>query len=206
MASLGFKPEDFTVFGIEGFSNRMGAIYSRLRPKLIGIGASLAPQLSRKLNMEFFPHVANHARTTVTPPESWCAWGPSPKGYRRYAYLALCVSAHGLHARAVVKADARHRAAMARAIESRGGELTTAFKGTKVSLYHPWDFAAMPTPSPATQPLWDGLAASLAKSSGALDLGFGWPPGAALRLDSFELLDAYRELEPLYRILRSAVT
>jgi uncharacterized protein YktB (UPF0637 family) len=205
MASLGFRPDDFSVFSIDGFSNRMGAIYAQVRPKLIGIGASLAPQLSRKLNMEFFPHVAKHARTTVSPSESWCAWGPSPKGYRRYAYLALCVSSHGLHARTVVKTEADHRAAMARAIEGRGSELSQAFKGTAVSLYHAWDFAAMPASNPATQPLWDGLAATLSKKNGVLDLGFGWPLQAALKLDSFELLDAYCELEPLYRILRSAV-
>jgi hypothetical protein len=149
--------------------------------------------------------VAKHARGTVSPAESWCAWGPSPKGYKRYAYLALCISARGLHARVVVKTEADHRAAMARAIEGRKFELTKAFNGTDVSLYNQWDFAGMPAPKPASQPLWDALAASLSKKTGGLDLGFGWPLSAALKLDTIELLDAYRELEPLYRILRSAL-
>src|SRR5713101_8229966 len=100
MASLGFTPNDFAVFNIDGFNNRMEAIDARLRPKLIKLGDSFAPELAGKLHMEFFPHVAKHARrTTDAPPETWCAWGPSRRGYKRHAYLALCISAHGLQAR-----------------------------------------------------------------------------------------------------------
>ncbi|MGH7839169.1 MAG: DUF1054 family protein, partial [Candidatus Binataceae bacterium] len=114
MATLGFTAIDFAVFKVEGFNERMQQIYAHVRPKLIRLGDELAPELARKTHMEFFPHVARHARRTVNPPpETWAAFGPSPRGYKRYGYLALCISGVGLHARAVVKSEADHRPAMA---------------------------------------------------------------------------------------------
>src|ERR1700674_5867192 len=68
IATLGFTRTDFEVFKVEGFNERMQQIYAHVRPRLIKLGAELAPELSRKLHMEFFPHVARHARRTVNPP------------------------------------------------------------------------------------------------------------------------------------------
>src|SRR5438105_15834171 len=102
----------------------MELIYSSVRPKLVRLGDELAPELVRRLKMEFFPHVARHARRTVNPPpETWAAFGPSPKGYKRYGYLALCISRAGLHARAVVKSEADNRAEVARRIQKTAAEL-----------------------------------------------------------------------------------
>jgi uncharacterized protein YktB (UPF0637 family) len=204
MTSLGFTTNDFAVFNIDGFSDRMEAIYAHVRPKLLRIGDSLAPELARKLHMEFFAHVAKH-RTVNPPAETWCAWGPSPKGYKRYPYLALCISGHGLHARAVVTTEADYRLAMARAIEGHRSDLIKAFKGTGVSRYDKWDWVAMPAQEPASQALWDTLLASLSRKTGTVDVGFGWPLKAALELETSELLDAYGELEPLYRVLQSVI-
>src|SRR5271170_1601702 len=93
VATLGFTAVDFGVFKVEGFNERMQQIYEHVRPKLVRLGDELAPELARRLHMEFFPHVAKHARRTVNPPpETWAAFGPSPKGYKRYGYLALCIS------------------------------------------------------------------------------------------------------------------
>src|ERR1700686_5169333 len=125
MAGLGFTPTDFAVFNIQGFSARMQEIYTRVRPKLMRPGDELAPELSRKLHLEFFPHVAKHARRTVNPPaETWAAFGPSPKGYKRYGYLALCISGAGLHARAVVKSEADRRPEIGSRIRAKASELT----------------------------------------------------------------------------------
>ena len=41
-----------------------------------------------------------------------------------------------------------------------------------------------------------------AEKTGALDVGFGWGLRDASRLDRNEVLDAFGELEPLYRVLR----
>ncbi|MGH7812845.1 MAG: DUF1054 family protein [Candidatus Binataceae bacterium] len=205
MATLGFSRADFDVFAIEGFSARMQKIYERIRPRLVRLGDELAPELARRLRLEFFPHVAKHQRRTVNPPpETWAAWGPSPKGYKRYGYLALCISGAGIHTRAVVKSEADRRPEMARLIAAKSAELERAFRGTKIERYGKWDFRRLPESRPADREFFGELAQSLAKKTGGIDAGFGWPVREAIRLDRAELLDAFRELEPLYRIFRSA--
>src|ERR1700730_8887954 len=132
VGTLGFTPTCSDVFRINGFSARMEKIYERVRPKLTRLGVELAPELSRKLDLEFYAHVAKHVRRTVNPPpETWVAFGPSPRGYKRYGYLALCISGAGLHARAVVKADADLRPAIARGLQARCRQLAEDFAGTK---------------------------------------------------------------------------
>jgi uncharacterized protein YktB (UPF0637 family) len=205
LATLGFTPADFEVFQVEGFNQRMAQIYEHVRPKLIRIGDELAPELSRKLHLEFFPHVAKHARRTVNPPaETWCAFGPSPKGYKRYGYLALCISSVGLHARLVLKPEADNRPQIADSMRRKSSELVRSFKGVALSRYDKWNFRDLPEPLSGNSELWSELAGVLDKKSGGIDIGFGWKGKAALKLDRAELLDGYRELEPLYRICRSA--
>jgi uncharacterized protein YktB (UPF0637 family) len=204
LPTLGFTPADFEVFRVEGFNQRMAQIYEHVRPKLIRLGGELAPELARKLHLEFFPHVAKHARRTVNPPaETWCAFGPSPKGYKRYGYLALCISSVGLHARLVVKPEADHRPQMADGLRSKADELVRSFKSVGLSRYDKWNFRDLPQSIAGGRELWSELADALDKKTGAIDVGFGWKGKAALRLGRAELLDAYRELEPLYRICRS---
>ena len=205
MARLGFSVGDFQVFKIDGFNERMASLYASVRPRLLKLGDELAPQLARKLHLEFFPHVAKHARRTVNPPpETWCAFGPSARGYKRYPYLGLCISSAGIHARVVVKSEADHRPEMAAALKRKGAELTRALNGTMVSRYDNWHFNAMPATVRADEELWQQLSDSLAKKTGGIDLGVGWPLREALRLDREEVLEGFRELEPLYRVCRSA--
>lgn len=204
MATLGFTSASFKVFEVEGFNERMQQIYAHVRPRLVRLGDELAPELARLLHMEFFPHVAKHARRTVNPPpETWAAFGPSPRGYKRYGYLALCISGAGLHARAVVKSEADQRPEMARGLKRRGSELARALRGTKISRYDKWDFRELPAAVPAGEEFFEELGETVARKTGGLDIGFGWPRGEALRLDRAELLDAFRELEPIYRLLRA---
>ncbi|HXZ88146.1 MAG TPA: DUF1054 family protein [Candidatus Binataceae bacterium] len=206
MATLGFTPVDFEVFKVEGFNERMQQIYAHVRPRLLKLGDELAPELGRRLHLEFFPHVAKHARRTVNPPpETWAAFGPSPRGYKRYGYLALCISGAGLHARAVVKSEADKRPEMARGLASRAAQLVKDFKGTKIARYDKWDFEHLPAGQPADVEFFTALAENLDKKTGGIDLGFGWSVRESLRLDRGEMMDAFRELEPLYRVLRAAV-
>jgi len=205
MATLGFTPVDFEVFKVDDFSERMQQIYAHVRPKLLRLGDELAPELGRRLHREFFPHVAKHARRTVNPPpETWAAFGPSPRGYKRYGYLALCISGVGLHARVVVKSEADNRPGMAGNLKSHTAQLIKDFKGSSLARYDKWDFARLPKGQRVDSELLDTLAASVAKKTGGLDLGFGWNLKESLRLDRAELLDAFRELAPLYRILCAA--
>ncbi|MGH8336036.1 MAG: hypothetical protein ACRETL_04260, partial [Gammaproteobacteria bacterium] len=123
--------------------------------------------------------------------------------YKRYGYLALCISGAGLHARTVVKAEADNRPEMGQKITSRGTQLIRDFKGTKIAHYDKWDFSELPTAEPADKELFTFLGNALAKKTGGIDVGFGWNIKQAIKLDRAELLDAFRELEPLYRVIRS---
>jgi uncharacterized protein YktB (UPF0637 family) len=204
LPTLGFRPRDFEVFSVEGFSARMELIYRHVRPRLVKLGKELAPELSRKLHLEFFPHVAKHARRTVNPPaETWAAFGPSPKGYKRYGYLALCISRTGLHARAVVKTEADHREEMGAKLRAKASDLAKSFRGTKIAHYEKWDFAHLPATTIADPAFFESIADALDKKTGVLDVGFEWRVHDAIRLEPAELLDAFAELEPLYRVLRS---
>ncbi len=204
LPTLGFRTRDFEVFSVEGFSARMEFIYRHVRPRLVKLGNELAPELSRKLHLEFFPHIAKHARRTINPPaETWAAFGPSPKGYKRYGYLALCISRAGLHARAVVKTEADHRDEMGAKLHAKTSELAKSFRGTKIAHYEKWDFMHLPATTIAEPEFFESIADALDKKTGVLDVGFGWRVHDAIRLDRAELLDAFAELEPLYRVLRS---
>lgn len=205
MATVGFNTADFEVFKTEGFNERMAQIYAHVRPKLLRLGEELAPQLARKLHLEFFAHVAKHARRTVNPPpETWCAFGPSAKGYKRYPYLGLCVSSAGLHARVVVKSEADNRPSMATVLRRKAAELTRALDGTPVARYDNWNFRSIPPGVRVDEEFWSQLADSINKKTGGIDLGVGWPIREAIRLDRDELMEAFRELEPVYRACRSA--
>ena len=205
-STLGFKPRDFEVFSVEGFSARLGLIYEHVLPKLVKLGNELAPELSRKLHMEFFPHVAKHARRTVSaPPETWAAFGPSPKGYKRYGYLALCISEAGLHARAVVKTEADHRPEMGAKIKMKAFDLARSFRGTKIAHYEKWDFQRLPKASVADAAFFESIADGFGKKTGVIDVGFGWNVRDSVHLERAELLEAFGELEPLYRVLRSVL-
>lgn len=206
MATLGFRAEDFAIFKINGFSARMERIVEHVRPRLVRLGDELAPELARSQHLEFFPHVAKHARRTVNPPtETWVAFGPSARGYKRYGYLALCISAAGLHARAVVKSEADRRPEMALRIRGLTERLVKDFKGARLARYDKWDFDALPPGTPATAETFATMAAALEKKTGGIDVGFGWSAREAIRLDRAEVIDAFRELTPLYRVLRSDI-
>src|SRR5216684_1392962 len=183
----------------------MAKLYELIRPRLIRLGNELAPELSRKLHLEFFPHVAKHMRRANPPDETWAAFGPSPTGYKRYGYLALCISGAGIHARAVVKAEADMRPEMSRRLKARGAQLAKAFNGTGIARYDKWDFRQMPEEVAADTDFFSALGQSLEKKSGGIDVGFGWKVKEARRLDREEVIDAFRELEPLYRVLRTVV-
>jgi len=93
MPSAAFGSSDFKVFDVKGFRSRMGEIRSRLRPKLEALGHSLAPAVARSLGGETFAHVAKHARRTVNPPgDTWVAFGPDPRGYKKHCHFKVAVS------------------------------------------------------------------------------------------------------------------
>ena len=203
---LGFTPADFAIFKIDDFNARLQEIDARVRPRLARLADELTPELARRLHRDLYPHLARHARRTVDPPrETWAAFGPSPKGYKRYGHLALCVSGAGLHARIVVKPEAGGRSGMALELAINALELARSLGGTRVARYEKWEFDALPAPAVADDAFFTSLAEELGRKTGGFDVGFGWNVRDATRLDRAELLDACRELAPIYRIVSGVV-
>ncbi len=88
-----FVVGDFRVFDVRGFQARMREIRSRVRPKLEALGHSLAPAVSRSTGAEVFAHIAKHARRTVNPPDdTWVAFGPDARGYKKHCHFKIAVS------------------------------------------------------------------------------------------------------------------
>jgi uncharacterized protein DUF1054 len=207
MATLGFLRRDFDVFKIDDFSTRLAKIDELVTPRLMQLAPDFNRALSRSLQVVSYPHYARHMRRAANPPaETWAAFGPSPAGYTRFGYLALCVSAVGIHARAVVQSSADHRPEMVRAIKSKSADLEKSFRGTKIQQYQNWEGRELPASIAASAGFFDGLGDALAKKSGGIDVGFGWPVRDALTVDRAEVIDAFRELGPLYRLFLSVAS
>lgn len=88
-----FDRNDFSVFDITGFEDRMHAIRERIRPRLEAIGTALAPAVSEIVDEPVYAHVARHARRTVNPPDdTWVAFGPDKRGYKKDVHFRIAVS------------------------------------------------------------------------------------------------------------------
>lgn len=203
MATIGFVRDDFKVFGIPTFAERMRAIKERVRPHLIDLGEQLQSGLNRLAQGEVFPHVAKHARRTVNPPpETWVAFGPSPRGYKKFGYFGLAISQGGLHTRIVVKDEAENRARMSKLLKERAAILTKVLGTQKLARYDRWDYTGIPEMVKPSVDFWEGVAESLARKTGVFDVGFGWPVDRAVKMTEKHLLEAFDALVPLYEITR----
>ena len=95
MSRAAFGAADFKVFDVQGFESRMSEIRTRIRPKLESLGKSLAPSVGRSVGGDTFAHVAKHARRTVNPPDdTWVAFAPDKRGYKKHCHFKLAVSRH----------------------------------------------------------------------------------------------------------------
>jgi uncharacterized protein YktB (UPF0637 family) len=93
MPSGSFTASDFEVFTVSGFQPRMKAIRVRIRPRLEALGRSLLPDVARATSAEAFAHVAKHARRTVNPPDdTWVAFAPDRRGYKKHCHFKVAVS------------------------------------------------------------------------------------------------------------------
>jgi len=204
MANMGFSREDFEVFGIPTFPERMQRIKERVRPKLTALGESLQPALKKLTKSDVFPHVAQHARRSVNPPpETWVAFGPSARGYKKYGHFGLVLSRGGLHTRIVVKDEAPDRPQMAKVLSDRADVLAKVFVEHTVARYDRWNYVGIPELTIPTADFWQEVAEALAKKTGGLDVGLGWSANRALKLTDKQILQAFASLLPLYEITRA---
>lgn len=117
MEFSGFTQEQFEVFEIGSFTDRMAAIRATVRPTLLALGKDLRGPLSELVGRPLFPHVALHARRKVNPPDdTWVAFGPAERGYKAYAHFAVGIRATGIYMGLVIKDESGDRQTLGRQI------------------------------------------------------------------------------------------
>lgn len=90
MSKIKWTEEDFNVFQIDGLEQRMNALIEIVRPKFHALGEHFSTYFSGETGLEFFPHVAKHARRTVNPPkDSWVAFAPYKRGYKAIPHFQI---------------------------------------------------------------------------------------------------------------------
>lgn len=196
--------QDLDVFSIGGFSERMNAIRIGVQPKLAAVGARLSEPLSRFAGEPLYPHVAKHMRRTVNPPaETWVAWGPSQRGYKKYCCFMFAVSLNAVHARLVVKNEALDRAGQAARLLAASKLLVKEVAGSAIRNYFGWDMLTLPQVEQKDEEFWKRCAGKLTLKSGSLDLGIAFEADSSgVELDESELVAAFEALAPIYRVLK----
>jgi uncharacterized protein YktB (UPF0637 family) len=130
----GFEPADFELFAIEDFAGRMGAIRSRVRPKLIALGEDLNSRIGEITGLPAFPHVAQHMRRRVNPPaETWVAFCRDRKGYKRWTHYRVAVSGAGVRVTVFVEDDADDKPVLGASLEAAPAGLLKAL-GSKAAI------------------------------------------------------------------------
>src|SRR5947199_3097573 len=208
MPSLAFVTGDFKVFDVEGFRPRMAELRSRVRPKLEVLGKSLAPAVSRSLGGEVFAHVAKHARRTINPPDdTWVAFGPDARGYKKHCHFKVAISRHAVRFLFEVgpeHGDKKRWAAAWKRNAPRLGPVLRRVKGLAWFKNEHDDEAAAPLADLSPERLAE-LADELTRTrDGQFVLGRTVPAEQAARWTEAQYRDAaletFRALAPLYRL------
>lgn len=194
-----FTKKDLEMFEVGNFADRMQLVADTIRPKLSKLGELLQPQLSRIVEHEIYPHVAEHLRRTVNPPdETWVAFGPDSKGYKSYVHFALCVGAIGVQARIMAKQECRNRKEFGKNLLTNVERLKD-LKGNKEMA----DYSKrVGTERPISVTDWTLFLSDAAKRLQAtqtfvLDIGINLPLSGDL---SSHAIQAFNRLSPFYLI------
>jgi hypothetical protein len=204
MAGLGIGPGEFALFGILDPEERADALERTVAPALARIGNELVKGLSRVTGTDLLVFPGRVVRSKREPPgEILVAFCASDKGYRAAPHLALAVTRAHLHARVGVRAAADRGGAMRRALEREAPSLARKGKPfRKLRSYGGWEHEELPEIVPASSAaFWLELADSLAGVGAGIDLGIAWSAEEARSLAMGDLLGAFRDLAPLYKLL-----
>ncbi len=132
MPFTGFAASDFKIFDIKGFQPRMSAIRDHVRPKLEALGDLLLPAVARATGGEAYAHVARHARRTVNPPDdTWVAFGPDRRGYKKSCHFKVAVSRHCIRFLFEVGPEYADKKRWAAAWKKNASRLAAALKKVK---------------------------------------------------------------------------
>jgi hypothetical protein len=207
MAGLGIGPEDFAIFEIGGPDDRADAIDASLAPKLHRLGEQLAQGLSRVAAAELRAHpVKATRRKGFAPGEALVAFCAGERGWQRSPYLAIAASRAHLHARIGAKPAADRDGALRRALEREAPNLARKGKPfRKLRPFMDWDGEELPDVAPAhSAAFWLELAEELQPSRSGVDVGVCWTVEEARSLAVGDVLGAFRDLAPLYKLLANA--
>src|SRR2546428_8213994 len=208
MPSPAFVAGDFRVFDVKGFKPRMDEIRARVRPKLDAFGGSLAPSIGRSVAGDVFAHVAKHARRTVNPPsDTWVAFGPDARGYKKHCHFKVAVARRAVRFLFEVgpeHADKERWAAAWKRNAPRLGPVLRRVKGLAWFKNEHDEEAASPLADLSPEQLAE-LADELTRTrDGQLVLGRVVPAEQASRWTEAQYRDAaletFRALAPLYRL------
>jgi hypothetical protein len=205
MAGLGIGPEEFALFELQGAEERNRALDERLAPKLRALGEGLRAGLARVAGTELHAHVGRVQRRKGTPAgEMFVAFCGSDRGYKGLPHLLLAVSAGLLHARVAVRGAADRGGAMRRTLEREAANLARRGKPfRRLRSYAGWRHAELPELAPAhSAAFWSEQAEAI--GAAGLDLGVAWPAAEARSLSVGDLLGAFRDLAPLFKLLCNA--
>lgn len=199
----GFPEEVFAAFAVPDFAGRMAAIRRSVTPRLAALGEVLAPELSAVAGHPLYPHVAQHRRRRVNPPdETWVAWSRSPRGYKAFVHFEAGASGRGVFARVALKPEARtERAVFAERV--RWADLRALDGAAEVLWYRdgsPSD--AVPVRVLDADGFAD-LVRRVERTQGAVSVGVEiarTDPAVASPAVVTRLLDAFERLAPLYAL------
>jgi uncharacterized protein YktB (UPF0637 family) len=208
MPSSAFCATDFKVFSESGFRARMAAIRERIRPKLEAVGHSLTPAVGRATGADAFPHVAKHARRTVNPPgDTWVAFGPDARGYKKHSHFKVAVSRHAVRFLFEVGPEHADKRRWAAAWKRNAPRLAPVLRRVRGLAWfkNEHDEEAASSLADLTSEQLAELADELIRTrDGQLVLGRAVPAEQAARWTEAQYRDAaletFRALAPLYRL------
>jgi hypothetical protein len=210
MAGLGVGPDEFAMFRIADPDERARALERALLPTLAQIGDALVEGLSRVAGAALAVHPGKlQRRKGVAPEEAFVAFCAGDKGYLKVPYLALVATRAHLHAHVTARSGANRDGALRRALEREAANLARKGKPfRKLRSYAAWDYEELPEIAPAhSSAFWEELGESLdADGNGAsgVDVGIAWTAEEARSLSVGDVLGAFRDLAPLYKLLANA--
>jgi uncharacterized protein YktB (UPF0637 family) len=208
MPSAAFRAADFAVFDVRGFQPRMAQIRTRLRPKLEALGHSLAPAVGHSVGGEVFAHVARHARRTVNPPDdTWVAFGPDARGYKKHCHFKVAISRRTVRFLFEVGPEHTDKKRWGAAWRRNAGRLAPVLRRVNGLAWFKNEHDDEPAAALAdlSQERMEELADELLRTrDGQLVLGRAVPAVQAARWTDADCrgtaLQTFRALAPLYRL------
>jgi uncharacterized protein YktB (UPF0637 family) len=203
------KREVFQVFAIDDFVGRMAAIRQTVRPWLENAGEVMTPALSDLVGEPIFAHVARHARRTVNPPEdTWVAFGPGKRGYKKERHFKIAISRRALRLLFEIGPEYADKSAWAETWRRRTRSLRSRLDGAGLGWFrNEHDEEPQVKLDSLAAVDFAALADHLLKGrDGQLVLGVSLPGSQLLRLkdDPFQqaTLQMFRALLPCYHLDR----